>query len=198
MVGRARRRVPAARFRVADAQDLPFEDGVFDAVVMNFGLLHLAWPERAVAEAARVLRPGGRFSFTVWAPPEETAGFGIVLRAVADHGKPDVPLPDGPPFFRFSDPAECRRLLLGAGLGEPAITRAPQTWRLDRPDELFEIMTAGTVRTAALLRAQEPGALAAIRAATVAGAEAYRQNGGIELPMPAVVAAATSSRRRSV
>jgi SAM-dependent methyltransferase len=189
MVERARRRVPGATFREGDAEDLPFDDASFDAVVMNFGLLHLARPERAVDEAARVLRPGGRFAFTVWAPSEETVGFGIILRAVAAHGDPHVPLPEGPPFFRFSDPAECRRVLQAAGFTEPRVDRAPQTWRLQHDDELFHIMLDGTVRTAALLRAQHPDALAAIRAAILAETAAHRRNGRVELPMPAVLAA---------
>jgi hypothetical protein len=42
---------------------------------MNFGLLHLPRPERALAEMHRVLRAGGRAAFTVWrsAGPEEAA-----------------------------------------------------------------------------------------------------------------------------
>jgi SAM-dependent methyltransferase len=190
MVKRASSRVPDANFRVADAEDLPFDDAAFDAVVMNFGLLHLARPERALDEAARVLRPGGRFAFTVWAPPEDATAFGIVLRAITAHGDPHVPLPDGPPFFRFSDRGECERALRSAGLVEPRVTRAPQTWRLHRGDELFRIMLDGTVRTAALLRAQRPDALVAIRAATTAEAAMHRRNGHVELPMPAVLAAA--------
>jgi SAM-dependent methyltransferase len=190
MVARARSQVPGARFRVADAEELPFEDAAFDAVIMNFGLLHLARPERALAEAARVLRPGGRCAFTVWAPPAESVGFGIVLDAIAAHGDPHAPLPAGPPFFRFSDAGECRRALAGAGLAEPQVTRAPQSWRLQRADELFRIMLNGTVRTAALLRAQHPAALAAIECATAAAAAAHRRNGAIELPMPAVLAGA--------
>jgi SAM-dependent methyltransferase len=191
MVARARTRVPDAAFHVGDAEDLPFDNASFDAAIMNFGLLHLARPERALAEAARVLRPGGRLAFTVWAPPEETVGFGIILRAVAAHGDPHVPLPEGPSFFRFSDPNECERALIGAGLVDPRVTRAPQTWRLDRADSLFDIMLNATVRTAALLRAQQPAALAAIRTDTAREAAAHRRNGRIELGMPAVLAVAT-------
>src|SRR5262245_62748234 len=40
-------------FRIGDAQNLPFDAASMDAVVMNFGLLHLARPDQAIAEAPR-------------------------------------------------------------------------------------------------------------------------------------------------
>lgn len=60
--------------RVAgDALRLPFADGAFDAVTISFGLRNTADPDRALAELARVTRPGGRlvvceFSRPTWAP----------------------------------------------------------------------------------------------------------------------------------
>jgi hypothetical protein len=51
----------------------------------------------------------------VWAKPEEALGFQIILKAIQSHGNPEVQLPQGPSFFRFSDPAECDRTLREAG-----------------------------------------------------------------------------------
>src|SRR5262245_52112537 len=96
MVDQARQLYDGPEFMEADAEALSFESGRFDAVVMNFGLLHLARPDTAIAEAYRVLAPGGRYAFTVWARPEEAAGFGIVLRAMETHGTTNVGLPPGP------------------------------------------------------------------------------------------------------
>ena len=121
MLAEARRHHPAIDFQAGDAEALPFPDASFDAVVMSFGLLHLGRPDQALAEAHRVLRPGGRIGFTVWARPEEAVAFGIVLRAIERHGRLDVPLPPGPPFFRFSDPEESRRVLLGLGFRAPEV-----------------------------------------------------------------------------
>jgi SAM-dependent methyltransferase len=45
--------------RVADAQELPFRSASFDVVVANYVLHHVPDTQRAVAEMARVLRPGG-------------------------------------------------------------------------------------------------------------------------------------------
>jgi ubiquinone/menaquinone biosynthesis C-methylase UbiE len=50
---------PNARFEVADARDLPFADASFDVAIFDSTLSHVPSPERALAEAARVLRPGG-------------------------------------------------------------------------------------------------------------------------------------------
>jgi SAM-dependent methyltransferase len=52
-----------ARLEHAPAEDLPFADGSFDTVVSTFVLCTVADPQRAVAEAARVLRPGGCLLF---------------------------------------------------------------------------------------------------------------------------------------
>jgi SAM-dependent methyltransferase len=191
MVVEARRRHPSIAFREGDAEALPFADGSFDAVVMNFGMLHLARPDAAIAEARRVLRPGGRYAFTVWAPPERAVGFGMTLRAIERLGNADVPLPEGPPFFRFSDAAGTRRTLASNGLTDVRVEELPLTWRLASADALFEALSRGGVRTAAVLRAQTPDALAAIRAAIRIGVESYARDGAFIVPMPAVLASAT-------
>jgi SAM-dependent methyltransferase len=52
----------AVEFVVGDGRDLPFEDESFDAVVLHTALSHIPEPEVALAEAHRVLRPGGRLA----------------------------------------------------------------------------------------------------------------------------------------
>ena len=61
----------AVRWSVADASSLPFGDGLFDAVVCQFGLMFV--PEKLVVarEVCRVLKPGGVFLFNVWGPWSE-------------------------------------------------------------------------------------------------------------------------------
>lgn len=51
-----------------DALQLPFCDGVFEAAVSNFLIIELPDPAAAIAEAARVLQPGGRFLFQIVHP----------------------------------------------------------------------------------------------------------------------------------
>ena len=188
MVVQARQLHPGVDFRDGDAEQLPLGNGLFDAAAMNFGILHLGRPEKALLEAHRVLRSGGRFAFSVWAPPQETIGFGIVLRAVELHGEPRVELPEGPPFFRYSDPDECIRSLLVAGFESPSVTKVSQVWRLPAGDGLFNAMKDSTVRTAGLLRAQKASVLDRIRDAMRLELAEYTKGDVVKLPMPALIA----------
>ncbi|CCJ05687.1 class I SAM-dependent methyltransferase [Methylocystis sp. SC2] len=56
-------------FRSADATALPFDDGAFDAIVCQFGLMFFPDKDRAHREARRTLRPGGEYFFSVWDAP---------------------------------------------------------------------------------------------------------------------------------
>jgi len=192
MIAEARRRFPTIAFREGDAEALPFADAEFDAVVMNYGMLHLGHPYIAIAEAHRVLRPGGRYAFTVWGAPELAIGFGLVVRAIEKYGTSDVGLPKGPPFFQFSDVAACRRTLESAGYADIDVELLRATWRVRAPDDVFTAIATGGVRTAAVLRAQTDDAIAQIRESVRHGVEAYCTNdGAFEVPMLSVLASAT-------
>src|SRR5437016_5092045 len=85
---------PAARFQVGDAEQMPYADHDFDAVVCNIGLHHLTSPGRGVAEFARVLRPAGLLSLTIW--DEDSSALAIVPEAIASAGAvapDDLPTP---------------------------------------------------------------------------------------------------------
>jgi SAM-dependent methyltransferase len=194
MVAAARARCPEIEFVVGDAQAMPFAEASFDAVTMNFGILHLADPDRAIAEARRVLVPGGRFAFTAWVA-EGNAVAEIVDAAVTTHAV-RVELPEGPPFYRFADADETTRALIAAGFDDASVRIETETRlvRLPTAEFLFEAELEAGVRTAAILARQPADRLERIRAAIAAGVRRYADGDGFALPVVARVASASRSR----
>ena len=88
-VARTRRGVQAI---LADALALPLPDGTADAVILAYVLFHLADPSLALAEAVRVLRPGGRAGIVTWARDRETRAHAVWDHALTEAGVPPAPL----------------------------------------------------------------------------------------------------------
>lgn len=194
MVSRAKQLHSSIDFNEGDAENLEkYQDGCFDAVGMNFGIIHLGQPEEALKAAYRVLKMGGKIAFTAWCNPQEAIGFSLVLRAVEMFGNPNVELPSAPPLFFYSEPENCRNALMRCGFVNPSIQIVNQIWELCSPDELFEAFLKGTARTAGLLKRQSPEQLAAIRKAIHNSVSEYMRHEKITLPMPALVACGTKS-----
>jgi SAM-dependent methyltransferase len=190
MVAEARRRYPKIEFREGDAENLAFDTASLDAVVCAFGILHIADPDKAIAEAFRVLRPDGRFAFTVWAGPDRHDFFAIVLKALEAHGNMQVSLPPAPPIFRFSEPVECRKALTQAGFVDASVRELALKWRAPSIEAILDCIYKSTVRTSMLLERQTPAALDRIHQAIRDNAERFAHDGAYEIAWPAVLAAA--------
>lgn len=95
MVALGARRVPSAEWRTADAMDLPFGDGTFDAVLCQFGVMFFPDKPAALAQARRVLAPDGVVLLNAWGPVD-AHDFQAAAVAVCDRLFPDDP----PKFMR--------------------------------------------------------------------------------------------------
>jgi SAM-dependent methyltransferase len=88
----------SVEWRQADAMQLPFEAGTFDAVVCQFGVMFFPDKPKAFSEARRVLRPGGVFIFSVWDRIEENEFADAVTTAL------ESMFPEDPPRFLARTP----------------------------------------------------------------------------------------------
>jgi 2-polyprenyl-3-methyl-5-hydroxy-6-metoxy-1,4-benzoquinol methylase len=184
MVALARTLRPELEFRRADAEQLPFAEGSFDAVLANFLIPHVGRPERVAADLVRVLRPDGTLALTTWDVPERARLLGVLVDAAAEVNAP-VPahIPPGPPFFRFSDESELVRLLGDAGLGDVVVRTVRFSYGVAGGDELWDGLMGGTVRMRALVRGQTDEVQARIRAAFDRLVGAYKTDEGVALPV---------------
>ncbi len=195
MVGLARRLHPTIEFRVAKAEALPFDDDVFDAVVSNFLAPHLSQPERAVSEAVRVLRDGGRLALTTWDWPDRMRLLGVFLASFEAVGaQPPSDIPAGPRFYRFADEQEFSALLASGGLSDVRITTVSFDHQIRSADDLWQGMLGGTVRTSAFYLGQPEPTRQSIRAAFDRLIVDYQQGDRFELPVSVKLASGIKSR----
>ena len=184
MVRLARDLHPELTFRQSEAEELPCAEATFDAVVGNFLVNHLAAPETAVAEARRVLKPGGRAAFTVWDTPDRARFIGVLLDAIATVGAPPpTDLPVGPPIFRFSDNSAFSRLLTGAGLRQSEVRELQYSQRFADADELWNCLVLGSVRLGALVLCQPETTQQLVRQEFEQNLEPYETSDGLVLPV---------------
>jgi ubiquinone/menaquinone biosynthesis C-methylase UbiE len=187
MLAQARRTHPDLRFDEGEAEALPYPDQAFDAVVANLGIHHVPRPDKAVGEALRVLRPGGRLTFTSWAAPADNVAWGLVFDAIRAHG--DLAAVNTPPSGGNLGTSEAVLNLLGnAGFAVCRAASVHREWLVEDPRDIVVGLARGTVRTAALIAAQPPGVLPAIEAAVAKAAVAYRRGDGFAVPIVAILA----------
>jgi ubiquinone/menaquinone biosynthesis C-methylase UbiE len=122
MLAGAQRRIGAAGlenvdFRIADMENLPFEDAEFDRVSCRYGIMFAPEPDRALAETRRVLRSGGRAGFIVWGPKPDNTMFMAMSHAArtvfGDDPRLDMDAP-----FSLAAPGTLGRLMEGAGFSQ--------------------------------------------------------------------------------
>jgi ubiquinone/menaquinone biosynthesis C-methylase UbiE len=189
MVAEATRRHPTISFRVADAEALPFAENTFDAVVIGFGVHHFPFPVKALAEALRVLRAGGRLGFTVWAPMEEHMLQKLVVDAVRQIGNPTV-APPLSPAGTICEVATCLRLLRESGFVLPVPRAEKVTSRvpIQSAQQLITLLNEGTVRMASVIRSLPSDKTDLLITALERSMECYREGGVYKVPAAAILA----------
>ena len=125
-------------------------------------------------------------AFTVWAAPADNVAWSLVFDAIARHGNraaADAPPPGG----SFNQPDDCLRALEAAGLVEPSAELVHAEWPLPDASALVAALSAGTVRMAALIAAQERSVLPAIIGDIERHAERFRRDDHLAIPIAAIL-----------
>lgn len=171
LLDHAQRRVPGAPLVQGELEELPFEDGSFDVVTGFNSFQYATRPTVALAEAARVLAPGGRVLYLNWAPPEqcEAAGYLAAIGALLPPAPPEAPGP-----FALSDRAAIERIFGEAGLVITATADVSVDWSY--PDEATAV--AGLMAAGPIVLAINHSGLDAAVAATTAFLEPFRTGSG--------------------
>ena len=185
MIEAARRRFPDIRFDVGDAEDLPYPDGRFDAVLSNIVLFHVTDPDRAMAEAFRVLTRGGRFVFSQWLGPDVSECYRMlfdVLSAHADLSRAD-PAPDA---YALSDRSNVAAKMQRAGFGDIAFEEVQNVLHAEGPSFFDFFMTFG-VRVPLIVERQDETTQQIIREEIDKRAAAYFSDGLYKIPIPSLI-----------
>lgn len=147
MLDHARSRQPSdtrIQWRQADALALPFEDRSFDSVACQFGAMFFPDKIKGYKEAYRVLRPGGRFLFSVWDRISENEFADVVVEALGSL------FPSDPPRFLartphgYHDVERIRAELNAAGLTQVSIDAVAEKSRAASPRDAAIAYCQGT------------------------------------------------------
>jgi SAM-dependent methyltransferase len=143
----ARDRLPRADLREADMESLPFGDAAFDAVTGVNAFQFAGDPRRALHEAARVTRPGGRVVASLFAAPERSQGT-LAHEAMTALIPPERAGDHAP--YALSAPGNLEASLVSAGLTLDASGEVVCSWRYASMDEAIRALlcSAGGARAA--------------------------------------------------
>ncbi len=131
-------------FRQADALALPFPEASFDAVVCQFGVMFFPDRARAHAEAARVLKPGGRYVFNVWDSLQANPASEEVERAVAALYPAQPPGFLGRTPYAYYQEDRIRSDLRNAGWEDCTVQSVEAVWRSCSPMDPAIALCQGT------------------------------------------------------
>lgn len=188
MLADARRTFPDLVLEQGDAESLQYADASFDKAVCAFGMLHFPRPGRALAEAHRVVRPGGKVAYTIWATPTKEHLFGKIREIVLAHADLGVlTLPGGPGAFMLSDPLVSTALMDAAGFVDVRVEDVPCHFVVRSSRDVLGFLESCSPRILPLFQAQTAEIRTRIEQELIDVGNAAMATGRIQCPILLVV-----------
>ena len=164
--------------RVLDAERMDLPSDSVDAVLCRWGYMLMADPAAALKESRRVLRPGGRFAFAVWASPELNPWAAVPGMTLVQRGHMPPPEPGAPGIFAMADPARINDLVTGAGFPEPEIQEIAFTFDYPDSDDVWEAIVRIAGPLAEVINHLDEDEREATRAAILENLAGFRNEDG--------------------
>ena len=187
MVAGARRRaeeigVKNAEFRVLDAEQMDLEMDSVDGVLCRWAYMLTTDPATAFAETRRVLRPGGRLAFSVWASRERNPALSLVGRVLELQGHIPPPEPEAPGAFAMADPERIQELVVRAGFAEPEIEEVSFRFSFVNQEAFWRYLTETSASASPVLRSLPTTAQEEVREQVHEAARPFHSGEGYAFP----------------
>ncbi len=163
-------------YRIGDAENLPFADGEFDAVISTCGVMFASRPEAAAKEIARVTRKGGRVALTTWLPDSNLFKMFLVMKP--HMAPPPNPAPPSP--FEWGKQERVRELLGNAF--DLRFERGTSFYREPSGEAAWNTFSTSYGPTKSLAASLDEGRRAELRRDFIAFHDGFRTDLGICVP----------------
>jgi ubiquinone/menaquinone biosynthesis C-methylase UbiE len=169
--------------RVLDAQNMDLPDDSVDGIIARWGFMLMLDPGSALKECRRVLKEGGRLTFSVWGGPEKNPWVTVTGMTMMQLGHQ----PPGDPFgaggmFSMADPGVIQSLVGGAGFSNVSIEEMPVVWEHRSFDEAWEFMSEVAGPIARAMEELTTDEVQTLRSALEANMAPFTTDEGIKLP----------------
>ncbi len=179
---------PEISFRQEDAGMLSFSSESFDFVTLNYVLLHVEDQEKALLEAARVLKKGGLLLYTTWLAPTESPGLALMFAPVKEFADLTV-IPPAPDIFTFAHFEVAKTFLSHNGFTDISSKTLQTHWEVSGGEEFFQAVQAGT-RIGGTIDLQKQTIKDKIKDSICSQIESFKQDSQYVIPTPSLLVSA--------
>ena len=171
-----------AEFRVLDAERMELETESVDGVLCRWAYMLMIDPQAAFSETRRVLRLGGKLTFSVWSARERNPALSLLGTVLVELGHIPPPDPEAPGAFAMSDPRRIRELVVGAGFAEPEIEEVSFRLPFADRDAYWRYLTETSASSSPVLRSLSPEEQDRVREQVHEVARPFQSNEGYDFP----------------